>query len=550
MMRKLTFGFLFVVLCLITAGCTSLIEKGALYLYGRSDVAITHYDLELDIRDIGSTEANRRALEVDFAATLTVQALKNNVGSMYFFLDEGFELKDVTINGQRAKFSKWQIPSGLLSVWWVDFPKKLAKDAVTQVTISYTHRVESLYNLPEIHYNTAMAWYPSMLRENLYTFSLEATLPAGLTPIAPAELVEAQTQQDQRMGYRFESTIPSPLIHFLALRVEKSTFEYPDGEPVHVYYPSRYEPAAAAIADTVRQVRRFYEQTFGPYNVESTSVVVVDSLWDVAYSSPYSVVVASNLVAVGMYSQNFSVLTHAIAHELAHYYWGYTTVPLLTEGWLLAEGLAEYSAKLFLQSRQETEALRLMQDNYANYLYIIEYLRSQGEKEMPLAKITFIYQDHFPLLTHKGVFVHQMAADLIGEENYKAVLKELYHRTRGGTISLQQWQDAIQKVSTQNLTWFFNSWVRGAGTVDFAINDVKTTGRQATVSITNQGNLQHRGPVEVLIQTTEETKTINVVLDKTQNTLKVDFQGQLQRIVIDPNWKLLDLRRENNHVQF
>ena len=86
--------------------------------------------------------------------------------------------------------------------------------------------------------------------------------------------------------------------------------------------------------------------------------------------------------------------------------------------------------------------------------------------------------------------------------------------------------------------------------MDFAINEVKTTGRQATVSITNQGNLQHRGPVEVLIQTTEETKTINVVLDKTQNTLKVDFQGQLQRIVIDPNWKLLDLRRENNHVQF
>ncbi|MDD2629555.1 MAG: hypothetical protein PHV61_05225 [Limnochordia bacterium] len=550
MLRTCKLGMIILCIGFLATGCVSLVEQGALYLYNRSDVAITHYDLKIDVNEIKASDPNKRAINVDLVATMSVKSLKANVGSMYFFLDEGFTLLGVTIDGKPAKFSKWKIPSGLLSVWWVDFPQKLKKEEVKKVTISYSQEKESYFSLPQIHYDTAVAWYPGMLKENLYTLNLTATVPNQLTPIVPGELVSTHSSQG-RTTYQFASTVPSPLVNFLALSVEKTTFNYPDGRPVHVYYTPRQSSAVSALADIVYQARRFYEQQSGPFLAESTSVVIFDSAMEMAYSTPYGIVLSSGIVARAIHTNDFTILSHTLAHELAHYYWGYTTVPLLTEGWILAEGLAEYSAKLFLDSNQASDGVRLMQGNYTEYAYILREIKKEGSAEMPLAKITFVYQDQFDLLIHKGVYVHQMLADIVGEGIYRTVLADLYSNCKGDTVSLPQWQKAVEKASRQNLDWFFKDWVYGTAHVDFAVTEVTSnTKGKAVITIANLGSAMYKGPVEIRIDTAEHSRTFNVVLDKAKNTITCDIEGQLQGVVVDPNWRLLDIKRDNNYVNF
>jgi len=100
-----------------------------------------------------------------------------------------------------------------------------------------------------------------------------------------------------------------------------------------------------------------------------------------------------------------------------------------------------------------------------------ELMRSEVVDERPVIDST--EQDLLALLNEnsyqKGGWVLHMLRSMLGDSAFFAGIRSYYHTYEYGNASSDDFEDAMERASGRDLSWFFRQWLRRPGYADFGV---------------------------------------------------------------------------------
>jgi aminopeptidase N len=161
------------------------------------------------------------------------------------------------------------------------------------------------------------------------------------------------------------------------------------------------------------------------------------------------------------------------AHEAAHQWWGnIVTTGAYRNEWLM-EALANYSALLFLESRNGPKFLDTMLDQYRRQLLAKGQDGEIAESEGPIVQGRRLENSNNPnaftaVVYGKGTWILHMLRRRMGDARFMKMLGELRRRYEWKTIDTEQFRllcaEFLPPQSPDpKLENFFDQWVYGTG---------------------------------------------------------------------------------------
>ncbi len=161
-------------------------------------------------------------------------------------------------------------------------------------------------------------------------------------------------------------------------------------------------------------------------------------------------------------------------HEVAHQWWGNVVVPAgYQDEWLL-EGLANYSALLYLEKKKGPKAVEQVLASYRDDL--LRKDPATGKSLESAGPITWGYRlqdsisgNAWRVITYeKGAWVYHMLRKRLGDENFLKMLAEMRRRFEFKPMSTEDLRTLAKdflpaKVSKSSIDILFDNWVFSTG---------------------------------------------------------------------------------------
>lgn len=236
--------------------------------------------------------------------------------------------------------------------------------------------------------------------------------------------------------------------------------------------------------------------------------------------------------------------TVEIVHELAHQWWyGAVGNDEMDEAWL-DEAFATFSEELY-----DIERLRAPSSTRSSYRF-----REPGIPVLTRA-------DQFPSLRSyaqtvytKGSGVLWMLRWVLGAENFDRLLRAYYARFVYKNATTQDFIAVAEEVSSQELDWFFDIWLRTTKTLDFSL-PVGTWRQTEDGRFETKLTVLRRGeaiaPVRVVLYL-RDGSVLETRWDGQQTTSELTFKSTSAPLQaeIDPDHDVLEENRANNTLSF
>lgn len=324
------------------------------------------------------------------------------------------------------------------------------------------------------------------------------------------------------------------------------------GIDVDYYVEKEYEPYAKDIFGLTPEMIEFYSTKLG-----------VDYPWD-----KYSQVVVRDYVSGAM--ENTSAVIHGdfvqqtkrelidgsagedvIAHELFHHWFG----DLVTcESWSnlpLNESFATYGEVLWREYKYGNDkAAEGLQNDLTSYL---NEVKDGNHKNM----IRFDFnrrEDMFDRHTYqKGGRILHMLRNYMGDDAFFASLKLYLEENEYTDVEMHQFRMACEKVTGEDLNWFFDQWFYAKGhpilDISYDYNDSLKT---ETVHVAQMQDLGiapiFKLPVKIDIYIDGKIETKEVVIDKVVNEFTFDVSSEPNLVNFDAD-KMLLCEKVDNHSE-
>jgi len=156
-----------------------------------------------------------------------------------------------------------------------------------------------------------------------------------------------------------------------------------------------------------------------------------------------------------------------VAHEVAHQWWGGVVTNANDRNYWFVETMAELSSAIYVEETQGKKA----------YLAKVADWRKVILDNDPLSSVQNGYTtwagDGFRAsvanIYNKGPYAFHVFRSTFGDAKFKELLKALAQDLQHQEIVTRQMQDVMEKVIGGNMDWFFDQWIRGVGTPQYAI---------------------------------------------------------------------------------
>jgi aminopeptidase N len=158
-----------------------------------------------------------------------------------------------------------------------------------------------------------------------------------------------------------------------------------------------------------------------------------------------------------------------IAHELAHQWFGdYVTYADWENEWL-NEGFATFFQQLWTRERYGEEDFLLQRFNG---------IRSYLDWADRAGRIPVVGRKRGgPANTYsKGAAVLHMLHDIIGDEEFRRVIRAWLERHALGSVETNDFKRTIEDMTGRAMQWFFDQWLYGAGYPDIGVTRAVTSG--------------------------------------------------------------------------
>jgi aminopeptidase N len=414
-------------------------------LEGNGGYRPLHYDLNLSY-----DPAHRNLSGV---MTLTAVATQNLSG---FDLDlQGLNVRSVSVDAIPASFSRdgqelkikprFGLPRSapfLVSVRYDGSPKTIVDSPIVfGAPYGWIYTDDGAFVGCEP--NAASTWYPSDDHPSMKaTFTYRITVPAALSVVANGDL---QSTRKHGANTTFTWNETSPMATYLAtIDIGKWQFRSgrtPGGIPETMAVDPTLATKAAGIYDLTGQVTDYWSKMFGPYAFSSTGAIV-DNVPDIGFS----------LETQTRPLYGFAAGAGTVSHELAHQWFGDSVSVDSWQHIWLNEGFASFAAWLWTEHTGGLTTAKSALAAYNRYPANSAFWnQSIADPQRDTMFSGAVYT--------RGAMTLAALRQRVGDDAFFQILRTwtATHRYRTGTTA--QFTDLSAKVSGQDLTSFFQTWL-------------------------------------------------------------------------------------------
>lgn len=297
------------------------------------------------------------------------------------------------------------------------------------------------------------------------------------------------------------------------------------------------------------------ERNIGPAWFETKSRQAMEFYSD--YVGPYSYEKLANVEAAGfgggtehasaIFYGEKSILERPdaglIAHEIAHQWFGNSVTEKDWDDVWLSEGFATYFTLLVSEHYEGRDAFVAGLKRSREQVFALE-------KQMPGVAVLHdnlsdMKQVLNRLIYQKGGWTLHMLRHQIGDEMFRAGIRDYYQRYRNSSAATADFRRVMEENSGQELSWFFQQWLVRAGSpvvaggwrYDAATRRILVELRQA------QPGEPYRLPLEIGVTVDGATKLEKLELTERQQRFEFAADREPASVTLDPGtWMLMSAR--------
>ncbi|GAB3668719.1 M1 family metallopeptidase [Actinocorallia lasiicapitis] len=419
----------------------------------------------------GGYDARHYALDLAYApktdrlsgtVTMTAEATQNLSS---FNLDlKGLKVTKVLVNGRKAKFSrKGQelriTPSKGLrtgrkftaAVTYGGVPKTIVGSPIVFGSpYGFLHTQDGAYVGAEP--NAASTWFPvNDHPSDKATYTIKVTVPKGLGAVSNGLLSKKKTRGAKTT---FTWNERAPMASYLATidigkwkvksgRTPGGIRNYVAVDPKLAYTMNHYVRTTAAATD-------YWTKLLGPYPFQTTGAIVDNATYK-GQELGFSLETQSKPVYSGMRDGS------TIAHELAHQWFGNSVTGESWKDIWLNESFATWASWYWDEKKAGGQTAK----SVARFVYDA-YAKNHPYWKIVIAdpKRNTMFDDR---VYSGGAIVLQLLRERIGDKAFFELLRTWVADHRHGNATTGDFTALAQKVSGQDLTGFFQTWIYSPG---------------------------------------------------------------------------------------
>ncbi len=490
----------------------------------------------------------------------------------------GIDITRMTVNGLPPDSLQHETEMEIL------LPTPLAPGSFTTVEFDFTTRIPRFF-VPGLgrhdRFHVLSHWYPQLAARGGDTWCITGVHPAGLAPAhpadydvvltVPADLAVAATGRmlddneelkwsrwppdfvsRRRTGtktLRFEARaatgftwVASPDLVLRRVEVQDIT--------VDIFTRARDDFAWTPMPGQVRSIIERYVDWYGRPARDRICVVDANGITRTDASFDGVSLIAQRSLPLTR------ILERALARQLAWHWFGPAAAPDPPGSSWLVVGPAVFSEIRYLEERYGPSNLLDLPAygpltgfgdawyNRLNY-YLAQsnhVLGSLAEPSFDYTSSPFSYSD--ARFAQAGSFIRMLERRL-GSDAFDRALRA-YLRRRRPADALGGFIAACSDAAGTDLGWLFDRWLPATGPCDYAVTGARRVGDDIDIGIRRVGSITM--PVEVELEFADgsrERRTWD--LPAREGVLQLSDARRLRRVTLDPDHRLLEPDRWNNH---
>jgi len=315
-----------------------------------------------------------------------------------------------------------------------------------------------------------------------------------------------------------------------------------EGLNLSVYVRPNAMNTAATYGESVARIVSFFSDQFGPLPQPNLTVAQMPDGSLQGYAAP-------GLLLVSLRQWDPRVNYRLLAQLAAKQWWGNEVTPATASDAWLSDGLARYSEALYVEQAAGKEGFNRALEDFA-----VGALMYEGAAPIAqAARLELFTSEYRSVVVNKGAMVFHMLHALLGDDAFRALLREFYSKFAGKTASLGDFEKMAQEKAqpkagsplqpATNLTPFFAQWLSSTGVPEFKIEYIvfRTQKGFKIVGKMKQDLDFFRMPVEVKVETegNPEYKTLDIVGTSSDFVIETFGRPKAGGILLDPNNNIL-----------
>jgi hypothetical protein len=393
-----------------------------------------------------------------------------------------------------------------------------------------------------------------------YSTHIRITGPAEFT-LNSVGIKTADSVQDGRRTVVWESDHPVSFFNVVAGR-----WQVERGEGTAVYYDPAHPYNVAEIRESLDAARRYYSEWFYAYPWRELKLSEFPAFATYAQGFPTNITFSEGVGFLTSNSPEVHFAFEITAHEAAHQWWGNILTPGKGPGGdILAEGTAHFSTILLTEQVKGLNAridlCKRLEASYGN--------DRQADSERPLVKITGERPGDTTVTYDKGGWVFWMLMNHMGRDRALAGVRAFittYHGNPDHPV-LQDFLAAMRPFAADAVAFdsFTHQWFREVVVPEYRLESPTKAANgeswEVGVKVTNVGT--GRMPVEIAATRgrrfrddgspsadyREARVTVELASGESRATI-ITVSFEPERIVVDPDAKVLQLRRKSATIAF
>ncbi|MCZ2076389.1 MAG: peptidase M1 [Bryobacteraceae bacterium] len=495
----------------------------------RPGIDVRHYKIEAEINP--NTQSIKAVVQVQFVA------VDQGLSSAVFELNNAMNVSQVVDeNGTPIPASRNQQDFTIR----VTLPTALEKGKASSLTFTYDgafngrEDASPVYGIKfaAIQNDFAYLMYPARwfpvnnYTADRYTADIRVTVPVPFKVVAGGGETAEHISPD-RMRYQVSFTQPSFPGSIAVVNGEPSTVSS-QGVMTTLYFRTRKD-MASAYGEEIGKAMTQLTSLFGLPPFANLAVVETELGAPQGYSAPGILFFSPR--GIGQ-----QVNVRLIANQTARQWWGGLLSPVNRNHIWLSNGFARYSEALYLEHLNGQAALESeMRDVY------IEALTVQNLPVSQSSRLEDYSPEFWAMTAAKGAAVLNMLRYVIGDENFTRLIKEFPSEHAWKEVSTADFRMAAEKISGQDLDYFFIQWIESSGAPEFSMDYTifRTQKGFRVMGKIAQDLDTFRMPVELRIETEGNPEEKRIEVSGTSSEFVVETFGKPKRVQIDPHNRIL-----------
>ncbi|GAA4784280.1 M1 family metallopeptidase [Olivibacter ginsenosidimutans] len=391
-------------------------------------------------------------------------------------------------------------------------------------------------------------WFPTVNNTMVkMTQEVSLTVPDSMVTLSNGLMKTSRKNGDgTRTDTWLQDKPHSPYLTMIAAGVFQVTKDEWQGKEVSYYMEPAFAPYARKIFGNTPEMLSFFSQKLGvTYPWDKYAQIVVRNFVSGAMENTTATVFFDrmNLTPAAYKDETYEDI---IAHELFHHWFG----DLVTaESWSnlpLNESFATYGEYLWITHKygQEAADMHALND-------ILTYFDKDTNATLDVIRFDYANREQlFDAVSYqKGGRILHMLRKTVGDEAFFAALQWYLKQHAYQSVEIHDLRLAFEKVTGQDLNWFFNQWFLASGNPDLHIeSQYEDSTKQVVVNLTQQQDLTkyplYRLPMAVDLYVQGKVIRKQITLTKQQETFRFPLAEAPQLVDVDADKYLLARKEE------